>query len=124
VPEPEFRPEAIVETLARHRVSYVLVGGFAAVIHGSPYVTTDLDIVPEASRANLERLSSRGQVLMSSARHITLGFEPWKHVPWADRRMRLTSADASDVGSGAIGHRYGGTRAPRDCGIGRHRREG
>jgi len=27
------------------------------VIHGSPYVTTDLDVVPESDAANLERLS-------------------------------------------------------------------
>jgi hypothetical protein len=57
VAEPEFRPEAILEALERHDVRYVLIGGFAAVIHGSPYVTTDLDVVPEASRENLARLS-------------------------------------------------------------------
>ena len=55
--EPEFRPEAIVAALTRHDVRFVLIGGFAAVIHGSPYVTTDLDIVPDSSRENLARLS-------------------------------------------------------------------
>ncbi len=43
--------------LARHEVRYVLIGGFAAVIHGSPYLTTDVDVVPDPSPANLERLS-------------------------------------------------------------------
>jgi len=47
----------MLEALNRHGLRYVLVGGFAAVIHGSPYVTTDLDIVPEASPTNLARLS-------------------------------------------------------------------
>ncbi len=47
---PEFRPEAILEVLERHRVRYVLIGGFAAAIHGSPYVTTDVDITPAAVR--------------------------------------------------------------------------
>jgi hypothetical protein len=57
VPEPEFRPDAIVEVLARHGVRYVLIGGFAAVIHGSPYVTTDLDVVPQLSDDNVASLS-------------------------------------------------------------------
>lgn len=56
--EHEFAPEAMLAVLNEHGVRLVLVGGFAAVIHGSPYVTTDIDIVPERSEANLERLSS------------------------------------------------------------------
>ena len=57
MPEPEFRPEEILRVLSEHDVRFVLVGGFAAVIHGSPYVTTDVDVVPDASRDNLGRLS-------------------------------------------------------------------
>jgi hypothetical protein len=57
VPEPEFRPEGIFSVLNRYDVKFVLIGGFAAVIHGSPYVTTDVDVVPDTSRINLERLS-------------------------------------------------------------------
>ncbi len=55
--EPAFAPERILAALRDHGVRYVLVGGFAAVIHGSPYVTTDLDVVPERSEENLRRLS-------------------------------------------------------------------
>ena len=55
--EPGFAPERILAVLREHGVRYVLVGGFAAVIHGSPYVTTDLDVVPERSEENLRRLS-------------------------------------------------------------------
>jgi len=57
MPGPEFRPEEILRVLSDHGVRFVLVGGFAAVIHGSPYVTTDVDVVPEAGRDNLGRLS-------------------------------------------------------------------
>jgi len=57
VAEPGFAPERILAVLREHGVRYVLVGGFAAVIHGSPYVTTDLDVVPERSEENLRRLS-------------------------------------------------------------------
>jgi hypothetical protein len=58
MPGPEFRPETILEVLTRHGVRYVLIGGYAGVIHGSPYVTTDVDVVPDEQPANLERLSS------------------------------------------------------------------
>ena len=58
MPEAEFRPEKLLDVLARHGVRHVLIGGFASVIHGSPYVTTDIDVVPEPSGANLERLSA------------------------------------------------------------------
>ncbi len=55
--EPEFDPELILDALSRQGVRCVLIGGFAAVIHGSPYVTADLDIVPDPARDNLARLS-------------------------------------------------------------------
>ena len=55
--EPEFRPELLLDVLTRHEVRYVLIGGFAAVIHGSPYVTTDVDVVPDTDEENLGRLS-------------------------------------------------------------------
>lgn len=58
MPEPELAPEKVLQVLQEHGVRFVLVGGFAAVIHGSPYVTTDLDIVPERSKENLGRLSA------------------------------------------------------------------
>jgi hypothetical protein len=58
VPEPEFQPERMLRALEEHGVRFVLIGGFAAVIHGSPYVTTDIDLVPEGSLENLERLSA------------------------------------------------------------------
>lgn len=55
--EPELAPERLLGVLREHGVRFVLVGGFAAVIHGSPYVTTDVDVVPERSAENLARLS-------------------------------------------------------------------
>lgn len=58
MPDAEFDPERILEVLAAHEVRAVLIGGFAAVIYGSPYVTTDLDLVPDPDRANMARLSA------------------------------------------------------------------
>jgi predicted nucleotidyltransferase len=57
VSEPELEPERILGVLRDHGVSFVVVGGFAAVIHGSPHVTFDVDIVPERTDENLDRLS-------------------------------------------------------------------
>jgi hypothetical protein len=48
----------LLETLARHRVAYVLIGGLAAVYHGSPFPTEDADITPRSDRANLQRLAA------------------------------------------------------------------
>jgi hypothetical protein len=53
----EFDPEALLATLERHGVDYVLIGGLAATLHGAAYVTYDVDITPDASAANLARLS-------------------------------------------------------------------
>jgi hypothetical protein len=48
----------LLAVLQRHRVSYVLIGGLAAVYHGSPFPTEDADITPATGADNLARLSS------------------------------------------------------------------
>lgn len=53
-----FDPSTIIETLDQHGVRYVLVGGVAARLHGSPTLTEDVDITPERSDENLQRLAA------------------------------------------------------------------
>jgi hypothetical protein len=53
-----FDPNAILGALEDARVKYVLVGGLAAVAHGSPLPTSDVDIVPSRDAENLDRLAS------------------------------------------------------------------
>jgi hypothetical protein len=48
----------MLEVLLRHDVRFVMIGGLAGVIHGSPFPTEDLDITPDKSTANLARLSA------------------------------------------------------------------
>ena len=48
----------ILEVLHRNEVAYILIGGLAAVYHGSPFPTEDADITPEMDRRNLERLAA------------------------------------------------------------------
>ena len=49
---------AILTVLRRHGVDCILIGGFAALVHGSPFPTTDVDVVPDANPENLIRLSA------------------------------------------------------------------
>jgi hypothetical protein len=56
VPEP-LQPEPLLATLAEHDVRYVLIGGLAAVLHGSSALTNDADICPDRAVDNLERLA-------------------------------------------------------------------
>lgn len=52
-----FNPAAILEVLARHNVVYVLIGGYAALLHGSGMTTIDIDIVPDRTTTNLANLA-------------------------------------------------------------------
>lgn len=53
-----YRPDEILEVLERHRVLYVVIGGFAAELRGSPYVTRDVDVTPARIRENLTKLAA------------------------------------------------------------------
>lgn len=55
---PEFDGLAIIEVLSRHGVSFIVIGGFAAGMQGSPVLTTDVDVVPAIGRDNWTRLSA------------------------------------------------------------------
>src|SRR4051794_29038961 len=51
-----FDPVDLIAALARARVEYIVIGGFAVGAHGFPRATNDLDIVPDPSPCNVERL--------------------------------------------------------------------
>jgi predicted nucleotidyltransferase len=46
----------LVSTLAKHEVEFIIVGGMAAILRGTPVNTFDLDVVYERSAPNIERL--------------------------------------------------------------------
>jgi hypothetical protein len=59
MPEPvPFRPGELLEVLERHKVRYVIIGGLAAELRGSPYITRGVDVTPSRDRANLGRLAN------------------------------------------------------------------
>jgi hypothetical protein len=53
----EFEPRSALEALHRQGVRFVLIGGLAARLHGSPSVTGDLDICYARDRENLQALA-------------------------------------------------------------------
>ena len=57
LPVPEFDVERLLRVLDRHQVEYVIVGALAAVIHGAPVMTQDLDVMPQPGWANGRRLA-------------------------------------------------------------------
>lgn len=64
-----FDPAPILEALVARRVQFVLIGGFAARLHGSPLPTEDVDVTPEMSTENLTRLSDALRDLGARVRH-------------------------------------------------------
>jgi len=59
VAEPvPYRPDEILEVLERHRVRYVVIGGLAAELRGSPYITRDVDVTPARDRENFVLLAA------------------------------------------------------------------
>jgi hypothetical protein len=51
-----FDPQTILSGL--RDVEYMVVGGFAAILYGSPTITGDLDIMPADDDGNIARLAS------------------------------------------------------------------
>ena len=56
-PDQDFEPWEISRILNEEGVHYVVIGGLAAVLHGSSLPTQGVDILPLRDSDNLERLS-------------------------------------------------------------------
>lgn len=55
-PRPKFDPLGALATLDRHRVAYIVIGGFGRVVRGTEEITRGVDIVPSTKLDNLRRL--------------------------------------------------------------------
>jgi hypothetical protein len=53
---PKFDPLGVLATLDRHRVAYIVIGGFGRVVRGTEEITRGLDIVPATKPDNLQKL--------------------------------------------------------------------
>jgi hypothetical protein len=57
VDPPELRSRELLAALERHRVRFLVVGGFAAQLHGATRQTKDLDLCPARDEDNFNRLA-------------------------------------------------------------------
>lgn len=92
---PEFRLGELLRRLVDGEVDFVVIGGIAAIAHGSPQVTQDLDIAYATDETNLERLGSVLVELGATLRGVTddIPFVPDGHTL---RRTRMLTLDTSE----------------------------
>ncbi|MGI8757908.1 MAG: nucleotidyl transferase AbiEii/AbiGii toxin family protein [Acidimicrobiales bacterium] len=79
--DSDFDPQRILETLDRHHVEYVIVGGFGSQIHGAHRQTYDLDLVPNSSGENSERLATALRELNARLRVAGMTDEEARQLP-------------------------------------------
>lgn len=65
-----YSPRLTLRTLVEHDVAFVVVGGVAAGLRGSPSVTFDLDVCYARDPANLERLATALRELKARLRGV------------------------------------------------------
>lgn len=101
-------PATVIEALAEHEVDYVVIGGFAAIVHGARRLTQDLDLIVDRRAPNCRRLiaallSLRAEHRLSSGRWTRL--EGNADPKWiaADNRFFDTAAGGVDVWNRADG---------------------
>ena len=80
---------AIIAALQQHDVRFVVIGGVAAIAHGSPLPTEDLDVTPDRAPENVESLvealrdldaklrTERGAVAFPLDAHMLAAAEIW-----------------------------------------------
>jgi Nucleotidyl transferase AbiEii toxin, Type IV TA system len=91
----EFDPGPALQTLARHGVDFVLIGGIAAIVLGSSYSTSDLDVAYARDRENLERLADALHELEATLRG-ALPDRPFKpHAETLEAGLNFTFATAA-----------------------------
>ena len=57
-PVADFDPVSMLRILRSHDVAFVVIGGVAARLRGAPLLTQEVDITPEPTAANMERLAA------------------------------------------------------------------
>ena len=101
----------MLRALDAHGVRYVVIGGFAAWIHGAPVITADLDIIYEASEPNIVQLCAALAELQAIYRHqFGRRLEPTREglssVQGAGHHLLETRAGNLDVLRSAADHTY------------------
>lgn len=71
-----FQPEVILGRLLDHEVRFVIVGGLAAQVHGSPSLTRDIDICYAREFENLHSLAAALDELVAVRRGLPVDAPP------------------------------------------------
>jgi hypothetical protein len=66
--QPALEADRILGALLEAKVDFVLIGGLAAQVHGSPSLTRDVDVCFDLDRENLDRLAAALHVLVAIRR--------------------------------------------------------
>jgi hypothetical protein len=105
-PKPDFL--AILQTLTKHQVDFIVVGGVGAVLQGAPISTFDLDLVHSRTEDNVDRLLAALEVL--DARYRTTGARETRparsHLSSPGHQLLMTTFGPLDL-LGAIGKERG-----------------
>jgi hypothetical protein len=94
----EYRPLDALEALVRHRVRFIVTGGFGAQLRGSPSITGDTDVCYARDDENLERMEKALRGL-----HATLRGAP-NDVPFVldANTLRMGDHFTFDTDAGAL----------------------
>lgn len=79
--------ESVLQRLLKHKVEFVIVGGYAAVAHGVSLVTQDTDICCRFSAENIKRLG-RALANLHPYHRMTPAHLPLKLTPGALKRLK------------------------------------
>jgi hypothetical protein len=93
-----FEPLDALETLVKHRVRFVVIGGFAAQLQGSPMLTQDIDVCYARDDQDLERMAAALRELRPTLRGAQ------RDVPFVldARTLRMGDHFAFDTEAGAL----------------------
>jgi hypothetical protein len=94
VPLPEFHPGTLLERLHAAGIDFVVIGGFAGVMHGSAQITRDLDICYSGDQANLDRLG-RALIDLDARLRGVAGSVPFVPDGRTLRRTQILTLDTS-----------------------------
>ena len=115
----------ILEVLTAREIDFIVVGGVAAVLHGAPVTTFDLDVVHSRTNANIDKLLLALQDLGARYRSRPDLMPGKTHLSSPGHQLLSTSSSAPFMGRWTyLGRsRRDGTmrrffRTPRCCGSG------
>jgi hypothetical protein len=89
---------ALLTRLLDHSVGFVIVGGIAAVAHGSPQMTADLDVCYSRAQDSLEKLVAA----LASLKPTLRGAPPGLPFVWEPRTLRSGLNFTLDTNLGPI----------------------